>query len=196
MRYLATRCPECISSFYKKIERGPFVDIKCPYCGEKYVEKVNENKVKDADFYWELYINLYPRLKNRYHNYRLLKVGSIFLSIAILINSISIIKGVMGPGFTLENVSVFISGLILSGMIFLGFAVIGTVSVLLKYSYSIAISGAFFGGLTSILLYIYGVYSGISAAPFSLSFNTIIAFFLSMISLFIILHNRWEFLRS
>ncbi len=194
MRYLSTRCPKCLTSFYSKIHGDSKADIECPYCGEEYGEYVNEEQVKEADFYWELYINLYPQLRKRGNNSRFLKIGGVFLIASILINSITIINEYL-VGTPMETISPTVTGLLLSSFIFLGFTVIGCASIYLKYSYPIAVSGAFFGGFNSMLLYLYGTYSHVSVAPFSSTFNASVSFFFSLLALFIIIINRWVFLR-
>ncbi len=196
MRYLYTRCPYCRTSSYAKVKNENSIDIECPYCGQDYTDQVDEEYVKEADFYWELYINLYPPMREKFRRKSTLLIAGFLLSLSVAFQLLS--KGLFlaGAVYTILTLPPLQYGLILSSMVFLGLTVMGIASSFLKYSFAMAVVGAIFGILNSVMWYMIGFYLDGSLFIFSISLNSLITFFFSSISLLIIVHNRWSFLRS
>ncbi|MFW5903998.1 MAG: hypothetical protein ACOC89_03105 [Candidatus Saliniplasma sp.] len=196
MKYLYTRCPHCRANSYVRVKDEKLLKIECPYCGQEYTDEVREEYVKDADFYWELYGNLYPPLKDKFRGEKTLKFAAFLLTLSIPFHLFTIISIMVEPGVQSSVGSSPLYGLLLSSMVFLGIITIGTASVYLRYSFPIAAVGAFFGVMNSVLWYVYGLNFHLNLLIFSIDINSISTFLLSSLSLLIIVHARWTFFRS
>lgn len=156
MKSLFTRCPSCGAHFYKNISKDEKVsnmNIVCPYCNYTYIDSLDEDRVKEHDFYWEIYSGLYPSLKIEKHKKTRLIVAGILLFLTIpffvygfsqifISNSLSSLSGS-------EINSIY--GVWLAGIIFLLFVVSGIISAIKRYSFVISLSGVIFALLSSVL---------------------------------------------
>lgn len=198
MKSLLTRCPYCGASFYKNApekEVDGYIGIVCPYCNNKYKEILDDNRIKEHDFYWEIYSRLYPKIKsNRQKSSRLMICGFLLaLTIPFFIYGFS---QLLFP----ENLSNLtgaeinqIYGIGIAGLIFLIFVISGVISAFRRYSFVISLSGIIFAILSSILwFYIYRALSISLLGNFS-QFLMVGPQILSIISLALIIRYRKTF---
>lgn len=195
MRFVLTHCPRCHAYFYVESESTTKVDATCPYCRFKFSDRVKQNQVKEVDYYWELYNDIYPPLKNRYGGSKILKASGVLLMLTIPLFLLSIANLVPLShlsGMNLEEQSIR-AGIGLSILVFIGFVTGGGWSSLKKYSFPVSLAGSIFGLLNSFLLWSLIYLDYFLRWNGAFNYSVYIAFFLSMTSLLIVIHHRWNF---
>ncbi len=198
MKSLFTRCPSCGAHFYKNLKEGENtsdVDVICPYCNYRYIDSLHENRVKEHDFYWEIYSGLYPTLKiNNNKKSRLIVAGILlFLTIPFFVYGFS---QIFIPNSLIELSGAELNsiyGVWLAGIIFLSFVVGGTISAIKRYSFVLSLSGIIFAILSSILWFYMYQYLEIDLLGNLSQLLMFIPQILSMISLVLIIKNRESF---
>lgn len=198
MKSLFTRCPYYGAHFYKNLQEGENatdIDIVCPYCNYRYVDSLEESRVKKHDYYWEIYSGLYPTIIIGNDKKSRLKVAGILLFFTI-------------PFFVYGFLQIFIPnslsnltgaelnttyGVWLAGIIFLLFVVAGTISAIKRYSFVISLSGIIFAILSSVLWFYMYQYLDIDILGNLSQLIILIPQILSIISLALIIKNRESF---
>ena len=187
MEYLLTKCPNCRAGFYEEVNSEKELEIRCPYCNFRYEDEIEEDRIKEASYFWELYRNLYPSNRINLGNEKGLQFGGWLMISTIPIFFYYFSK--LNP-----NEINFIFGLGLAGIIFFGFILGGAISFLKKYSFAVSVTGAFFGALNSILWLFVSGYSNASLITFPyMRLLFYFALIVSFISLSLGIHNRWTF---
>ncbi len=194
MKYLSTWCPRCRNKFYVKADEKKRYDVVCPYCKYRYDEEAHPSRVKEVDYYWELYDGLYSPLRRGFGKDYLLKisgalmfviVGLFFIELYALRTTMFIIPS------TMEEATMM--GLGLAGVVFMIFLIVGAWSCIKKHSFALSSVGAFFGALNSIFWLALRQMGPKSGYGFQGCFLSMIAFTLSLISLYLIIKNKKMF---
>lgn len=197
MKHLLSKCPECKAVFYEEVkDASNSITITCPYCDFLYEDILENERIKETSFYWELYRNLYKSSNRKYSNHRFVKyIGLIMLSMApvFLIPLINIFYPSPIISLVSEDASVTF-GFALSGIVFFGFYFTGILSFLKCYSFAMASTGAFFGILNSFLWLTYYSYTPFSTGFFKeYSLLWMVPAIISFICLIGGIYNRWIF---
>jgi len=158
MESLLTRCPYCGANFYKNVpddEELTSMDLECPYCNYTYRDMIEESRIKNHDFYWEIYSGLYPIIRLDNHKNSRLLIGGILLLLTLpfFIYGFSqlFLPGNLSGYSGTELNSIY--GLGLAGLIFLIFILSGVISAIKGYSFVLSLSGIIFALLSSVLWY-------------------------------------------
>lgn len=148
MKNLFTHCPQCRGQFYASEEKreGDKVSATCPYCGWNYKDVWDEQRVKETRYYWELYSGLYPYAAAEKKGGSHLKIGSVFLSMTLVLFAAGFVSV-----FLLEDFAVIRGGVGLAGTMFIFIQVLGTFNAYKARSFVVALTGAIFAVLNSML---------------------------------------------
>lgn len=192
MKYLLTWCPRCRNRFYVEAGGKKRYDIVCPYCKYRYEEEAHPSRIKEVDYYWQLYDGLYTPLKKGFGKDYLLNLSGIlmfvitglfFIELYALRNTLFMIPS------TMEEATMM--GLGLAGMVFMIFLIVGAWSCIKKYSFALSSAGAFFGALNSIFWLLLRQMGPTYSSGGCLL--TTITFSLSLVSLYLIIKNKKMF---
>jgi len=194
MKYHLTWCPRCRNRFYVEADEKKRYDIVCPYCKYRYEEEAHPSRIKEVDYYWELYDGLYSSLRKGFGKDYLLNIcgtlmfvimGLFFIELYALRTNLFIIPK------TMEEATMM--GLGLAGMIFIIFLIVGAWSCLKKYSFALSSVGAFFGALNSIFWFVLRQMGPNYGDGTGACLLTTMTFILSLISLYLIIKNKKMF---
>jgi len=188
MRKLYSYCPRCRSGFYvdAEKERGEKVKVNCPYCHFHYLDIVDDTRVREIKYNWELYNNIHIGMISNDEGPFQLKIAGFLLLSAIVLFSIGIISLLV-----LDSFSIFNQSLGLAGSIFAIFVALGIFNSYKKKSFVLAFTGSIFAIFNS---FIWGylnsqgdflIFKQYLSIPY-----TILGLFLSFLALIIIVKNR------
>ena len=123
MEYLLTKCPNCRAGFYEEVNSEKELEIRCPYCNFRYEDEIEEDRIKEASYFWELYRNLYPSNRINLGNEKGLQFGGWLMISTIPIFLYVYLNILVSYYFSKLNPNEinFIFGLGLAGIIFFGF---------------------------------------------------------------------------
>jgi len=191
MRKLFTHCPRCRSGFYvdAEQERKEKLDVSCPYCNYRYRDLLDDTRIREIKYNWELYDSIHIGLISNESGPLQLKIAWISLLSTVVLFSIGIISLLILDSFTLVHKSMG-----LAGTIFSFFVVIGTFNSYKKRSFVLGFVGSIFAIFSS---FIWGYLNSqadflIFGQHLSLLY-TFLGLFLSFLALILIVKNRFMF---
>ena len=198
MESLLTRCPYCKSSFYKNVDEereDSRIKVSCPYCNSVYEDTFDEKRVREHEFYWEIYSGLYPPVGKETDKSSRLTAGGIILLFALpfFLYGASLL---LNP----ENVSNISAGqrnsfygIGIAGGVFLLFVLSGIISAVKHYSFVVSLSGVIFTILSSVLWYYIIISLNVNMFQNFPQIFFIIPQFISVVSLVLFIRNRRSF---
>ncbi len=190
MKYLLTICPHCRARFYVEVSSEPTLSVTCPYCRAYYHDRTDLGNIKEADYSWELYRDIYPKPDRRLGDKKLLKASGVVILGAIAFLLIPLLYLLIDIEYFSGSDASFTSGMAFASLIFLAIMFAGALSSLNSYSFAISLTGAIFAIINSVLV---GLLMSFRTDMNGYCFSMFVPMFVALIAIFIILKNKKAF---
>lgn len=189
MKKLKTHCPRCRASFYVDVEEEKKIPITCKNCNFRYQDTVDERRLKEVKYNWEVFDRISYRLKEKETRFTNLKIAGISLSGAIFLFLLGTLTLINIDDFTVYDKSILIA----SG-VFSIFVLLGIINILNKKSFIVSFIGSIFALFGTITWNYLIEEIGLIGVGEDLSFlYLIIGLFLSFLTLGLVINNRDDF---
>ncbi len=191
MRKLFTHCPRCRNGFYVETEKkeGEKIKIRCPYCNFHYGDTIDNTRIREIKYNWELYENIHIGLLSNEGDPFQLKIAGFLLLSAVILFFLGIVSLLIYDSFNLVHQS-----LGLAGSIFVIFVILATFNSYMKRSFVLSFTGSIFAIFSSFIWGYLNSQGDFLIFDQSLSLlYTLLVLFNSVLALILIVKNRLIF---
>ncbi len=157
------------------------------------MDRVDTEKMKKIDFFWELDKDIYPPLGDELGRRDILKAAGIGLLVSIPFLLYPLITALTTLTHPLTEGTPEFYGLLIGEIIFLIFIIAAAVSCIRYYSFPVAIAGPIFLLINTGLFIIFSTDMLYSSPIIEWNWIILVPFALSFFSLASIIHNRRRF---
>lgn len=161
-------------------------DVQCPYCNFQYHDKVEETRIRQVKYNWELYDRIYSQFTSSKDRSTHLKVAGVSLLVTLALFSLGMISMFVVDSFTLQH-----KGVALAGGLFSIFVFLGVINSFKKESFVLSLTGTMFSTLNA------GVWGYLNSVggflliskEFSIPYTFIVLVF-SLLAMVLIVRNK------